>query len=387
MHAVTEEVEKLADYLTEHAADTEDLGRLPDETVAHLKRIGVIRMLQPKNHGGMECVPSDFFETIISTSRACGSTGWVCGIVGVHPWELALCDPKVQDEIWGDDPDRWVASPYAPLGRARPVEGGYVMSGRWPFSTGTDHCEWVFLGGLVIDGDDGPPVGKHFLLPRKDYEIVADSWNVIGLKGTGSKDIVVDEAFIPSYRTVDPSKLASGELAAEMGRNEPLYRMPFFETFCGAIPASVVGIAEGALAASIAYQRTRVSFFGIRSVDDVTAMSTLGAAAADIDASHVQLINDQKRMFDVVNGGGTISMDMRADVRRNAVRASRRAVNAVDELFNRAGGGALRLDQPFQRFWRDAHASMNHACNVADPVYLGWGNIQFDLPMPINATI
>jgi 3-hydroxy-9,10-secoandrosta-1,3,5(10)-triene-9,17-dione monooxygenase len=388
LHEVTQAVEKLADYLTERAFETEEIGRLPDETVAHLKSIGVIRMLQPRLHGGMEAIPSDFYETVITASRLCGSTGWVCGIVGVHPWELALCDPRVQDEIWADDVNRWVASPYAPFGRARQVDGGFVMSGRWPFSTGTDHCEWVFLGGLVVDDStDAPSFGRHFLLPRADYRIVDDSWNVIGLKGSGSKDVVVQEAFVPDYRTVDPAKLASGELAAERGRTEPLYRMPFFEIFCGAIVASVIGIAEGALAACIAYQRTRVNILGMRATDDATAMSALGAAAADVQASHVQLIWDMDRMFDVVSGGGAVSMELRAEARRNQVRASRRAVDAVDQLFVRSGGGSLRLDQPFQRYWRDAHAAMNHMTNTADPVYLGWGNNLFGLPMPAGATI
>ncbi|MCU1502698.1 MAG: putative hydroxylase [Ilumatobacteraceae bacterium] len=387
MHAVTEAVAQLADHLTEHAFEAEELGRVPHATVAELKRIGVIRMMQPCNHGGMEAAPADFYETVITASRSCGSTGWVCGIVGVHPWELALTDPRVQDEIWGDDPDRWVASPYAPFGRARPVDGGYVMSGRWPFSTGTDHCEWAFLGGLIVDATGAPPSPRHFLLPRADYEIVPDSWNVIGLKGSGSKDVVVREAFIPDYRTVDPAKLVTGQLASDMGRNEPIYRMPFLEIFCGAIVASVIGICEGALASAIAYMRERVGATGARSIDDPIAMSSIGAAAADIDASHVQFTNDMRRMFDVVDAGASITMDLRADVRRNQVRASRRAVEAVDQLFYRAGGGSLRLDQPFQRFWRDAHAAMHHAVNVADPVYLGWANNLLGLPVAANATI
>jgi 3-hydroxy-9,10-secoandrosta-1,3,5(10)-triene-9,17-dione monooxygenase len=387
VHEVTEAVEKLSDYLVEHAVETEELGRLPDATVEILKQIGVIRMLQPHRHGGMEAAPSDFYEAIIRASRYCASTGWVCGIVGVHPWELALCDPRVQDEIWGDDVNRWVASPYAPLGRARRVDGGFVMSGRWPFSSGTDHCEWVFLGGLIIDENraGGAPESRHFLLPRNDYEILPDSWNVIGLKGTGSKDVVVEEAFIPEYRTVDPVKLVSGELAAEMARSEPLYRMPFLEMFCGAIVASVIGIAEGALAAAIEYHRGRGQFG--RAIDDPHAFSALGAAAADIEASHVHFMSDMSRMFDVVNGGGTIDLSTRADARRNQVRASRRAVDAIDDLFRRAGGGALRLELPFQRFWRDAHAAMNHAVNVAEPVYVGWGSHLLGLPMAPNATI
>ena len=113
------------------------------------------------------------------------SAGWVAGVVGVHPHELAHGDRRVQEEVWAKDPDTWVASPYAPMGRARPVEGGYIFNGRWNFSSGTDHCQWVMIGGLVTDqeGNVTDPAAVHFLLPRSDYEIVEDSWDVMGLRG------------------------------------------------------------------------------------------------------------------------------------------------------------------------------------------------------------
>ncbi len=119
-----------------------------------------------------------------------GSTGWVAGIVGVHPWEMAMCDPQVQEEIWGQDQDTWIASPYAPMGVLRPVDGGYIFNGRWQFSSGTDHCDWIFLGAFMGDAEGNrvmPPRNYHVILPRSDYEIVEDSWDVVGLRGTGSQ--------------------------------------------------------------------------------------------------------------------------------------------------------------------------------------------------------
>jgi alkylation response protein AidB-like acyl-CoA dehydrogenase len=383
-------LEKLADYFTEHAAETEQLGRLPDQTVAHLKRIGVIRMLQPSEFGGFESNPVEFYEAVMAASALCGSTGWVCGVVGVHPWELALADPKVQEEIWGDDPDRWVASPYAPLGRARAVDGGYQFSGRWPFSSGTDHCEWAFLGGFVTDEAGqvaNPPVTLHFLIPRRDYEILDESWQVMGLKGTGSKDVVVKDAFVPAYRTVDFVKLREGRLADEMGRDEALYRMPFAAIFSGAISAATIGICEGALAAAVAYQRNRVTVMGTRSSEDPHAKSSLALAAAEVEASRVHFLRDVAEMYDVAASATTADIGLRTRVRRNQVAASRRAVDAVDSIFSRAGGGSLRADQPFQRFWRDAHAAMNHASNVADPIYEAYSSHLFGQPIPPTAVI
>ena len=136
------------------------------------------------------------------------SAGWIAGVVGVHPWEVALMDERLQDEIYGADPDVWTASPYAPHGRAVPTVDGFRFSGNWSYSTETDHCDWVILGGIVepAEGEQrsGPPDVRHFILPRGDYEIVEDSWHVMGLEGTGSKDIRITDQFVPEYRTIAP---------------------------------------------------------------------------------------------------------------------------------------------------------------------------------------
>src|SRR5699024_10738727 len=128
------------------------------------------------------------------------AAGWVSGVVGVHPWQLAMADPRVQDEGWGADDNTWMASPYMPDGMAIPIEGGYRMGGRWGFSSGTDHCQWAFLGAMKCDADGNvadPPTMLHVVIPRSEYWIVEDSWDVVGLRGTGSKDLVIDETFVP----------------------------------------------------------------------------------------------------------------------------------------------------------------------------------------------
>jgi 3-hydroxy-9,10-secoandrosta-1,3,5(10)-triene-9,17-dione monooxygenase len=386
VHEVLERIDELAESFGDRADEADQLGRLPDVTAKELKDTGIIRMLQPRDYGGYEAHPAEFLEAIMKVGAKSGSAGWVSGVVGVHPWQLAQVDRRIQEQIWGNDPDTWVASPYAPLGRARRVDGGYVFTGRWGFSSGTDHCSWIILGGMVTD-DEGvplsPPQVRNFILPRQDYEIIADSWNVMGLKGTGSKDVEVHGAFVPEHQCVNPADFQNGISARSVGREEALYGLPFMTVFPGTIVASTIGIAEGALAAFIEYSRGRFSFASGKAVKtDPHQLKALGAAAADIRASRIQVLDDIKRMYDTVDAGGTVSMEDRYAARSGQVRASRRAVDAIDDLFILAGGGSLRTDNPLQRFWRDLHAAMNHFSNVAEPIHEAYGLNVFGLPVP-----
>ncbi len=373
VHEVVRRVEERADRLSKVAAETESLGRLSDESVRVVREAGVMRLLQPPEFGGYAAHPRDFAEAVMAVSKVCGSTGWVCGVGGVHPWELALMDRRLQDEVWGKDPDTWIASPYVPTGVADPVDGGYVLNGRWQFSSGTDHCDWVFLGALAGDGKGGlaqPIQVLHVVLPRPDYTILADSWDVIGLCGTGSKDIVVNGAFIPAYRTIDAQEVSGGSAAAERaGRGEAVYKLPFWSILPLGITSSVIGICEGALEAHLDYQRARTSAAGRKLKDDPYVLYAISEAAADIAAARVQLIDGISRMHDKLDAGQDVSFEERAILRRNQVRCAWRAVAAADQIFQRSGGNAARRENVMQRFWRDAHVGLQHAIHVPGDIY------------------
>ena len=150
---VIDRVADMADQLREQAVEAEKLGQLTDDTVKTMKSIGSIRLLQPESHGGLEVHPREFAETVMATAALDPAAGWVNGVVGVHPYQLAYADPRVAEEVWADDVDTWIASPYAPQGIAKPVDGGYVFNGRWQFSSGTDACDWIILGAMVGDAD------------------------------------------------------------------------------------------------------------------------------------------------------------------------------------------------------------------------------------------
>lgn len=370
--SVIDRVMEVADQIREQAAEAEKIGKLTDDTVKAMKTAGNIRMLQPIKHGGLEVHPREFAETVMSLAALDPSAGWVNGVVGVHPYQLAYADPRVGEEIWADDVDVWVASPYAPMGVAKPVDGGYIFNGRWGFSSGTDHCDWIILGGMVGDANGNPvmpPQMLHLILPRKDYEIVEDSWDVVGLRGTGSKDIIIKDAFVPSYRTMDGMKVMDGTAQREAGMTDTLYLMPWSTMFPLGISSATIGICEGALAAHLDYQRERVNASGTKVKDDPYVMYAIAEAAADINAARQEILANVDRIYDIVDSGKEVSFADRAAGRRTQVRSVWRAVMAVDQIFPRSGGNAMRMDKPLQRYWRDAHTGLAHAIHSPGTVY------------------
>ncbi len=391
MTSILDRIEEQADFFAGQAAEADALGRLPDTTAKVLRELGVMKILHPKDFGGLEGSPVDFFKAVLAIGRRSASAGWVTSVVGVHAFQLAQADRRVQEEIWGEDPDTWVASPYAPFGRAKPVDGGYLFSGRWPFSSGTDHCEWIVLGGMLTDADGnvaGPDPVRHFVLPRADYEIVQDSWNVVGLKGTGSKDIVIKDAFIPDYRVIDPGALGRFELAAKAGRSDsPTYRMPFHTMFNGTIAAGTLGGALGVLDSCLAYMRSRVTVKGVATAQDPRHLFVLGEASADIEGSVLQFLDVAERIWEYALRDEEILMSLRAQARRDQVRSVHRAVEAADKLVKLAGGNSLRLDSPIQRAWRDARMGLGHQANQEDSVYQAYGLDQMGLPIPPTARL
>lgn len=392
-HRILDTIAERADELRALGPVNESLGRLDDKAAKLLREVGMIRMLQPKVYGGLEAHPRDFAEAVMALAALDGSTGWVAGVVGIHPWQMAMADPQVQHQVWGSDADTWIASPYAPMGVLRLVDGGYRFDGRWQFSSGTDHCDWIFLGAHVGDEEGNrlqPPVSMHVILPRADYEIVEDSWDVVGLRGTGSKDIVVRDVFVPEHRVIPLESMMDGSQPRNAGLTNPAYHLPFSCAFPLGITAAVIGIAEGALAHHLDYQRDRVSVISGQVKDDPYVLSAIGDAAAEIHASRVALLDNVARIYDIVASGAEVSFEQRAIGRRIQVQAAWRAVRAVDEIVARSGGNAMRMDNPLQRFWRDAHMGLAHAIHVPGAVLHSSALTQLGIeppPGPLRAMI
>ncbi len=380
MHRAVEYVHDHAEVLRNEHVPSDEQGCLTLPARDVLLSSGGMRLLQAKSHGGEEAAPADFFEWVRAVGRYNPSAGWIAGVVGIHPWEIALTDPKLQDEIYGENPDTWVASPYAPQGRAIPEGDGYRFSGEWQYSTGTDHCDWVVLGGLVTDAAgeiSGPPEMRHFFLPRGDYEIVEDSWHVMGLSGTGSKNIRIKDAFVPGYRTLLHIPLADGEY----GNRQPdstLFNLPWGCVFSAAIASGTFGIALGAVEAYREYLKTRVSTMGVVGKTDPYQQEALAEVEADLAAgiTHVDVMINS--WLDQLDKGNPVTPGQRLEFRRNQVRAVQRVLFGVDKLFSRAGSAAAWTTRPLERYWRDLRTGGSHICDMADQIYGAWANFEFD---------
>lgn len=361
--AVLERVSALLDGFRSRASAAEERRRVPDESIEELAAAGLFRALQPRRFGGLESDPMVFFEAVRRIATACGSTGWVASILGVHAWQLGLFPAEAQDDVWGDDSATLVSSSYAPTGQVEAVDGGYRLRGRWHFSSGADHARWVFLGGAV-PGPDGTPVDfGTFLVPRADY-VVDDVWDTVGLRGTGSNDIVIDEADVPAHRFLSFRDTAVCRGAGQLENEGPLYRLPFASVFSNTITAPIVGMAAGAYDAHVATMRERFRVsYGQRVVEDAFAQVRVARAASEIDAAWLQLERNMVEMTTLAAAGQPIPIELRVRTRRDQVRGTERAIWAVDQLFENSGGGSLRRGGAVERAWRDAHAGRVHAVN------------------------
>ncbi|MFD5826300.1 3-hydroxy-9,10-secoandrosta-1,3,5(10)-triene-9,17-dione monooxygenase oxygenase subunit [Lentzea sp. NPDC060358] len=367
-------VRELLPALADRAPEAEELRRVPPETVKALQETGFFRMLQPARYGGFESHPLDFYAAVRLIGSACGSTGWVASVLGVHPWHVGLFDDRAQREVFGEDQDTRISSSYAPTGRATAVEGGFRFSGKWSFSSGCDHATWVLLGGLVMN-DEGKPVDfRTFLLPISDYTI-NDVWDTVGLRGTGSNDIVVDDVFVPEHRALSMAHTARCVCPGQEVNPGPLFRMPYGTIHPYAVTAPIIGMATGAYALHVdaTRERVRAAYLGEKSVEDPFAQVRIANAAADIDVAWWTLEKDITEEWAHAVAGTKIPVDLRLRARRDQVLGSGRALGAIDLLFESAGGKAINAGLPLPRFWRDAHAARVHAGNDPERVLVLYG--------------
>jgi len=370
MNLVTE-AKRLAPQLAETAAEDSKLRRLSDRSWNILMEGGFVRSLQPARWGGGEVRLIDFVDAMMELSRVSPSAGWVAGVIGVHPWQLALFEDDAQREMWSVDPTTMHSSSYNPTGKAVKVAGGYRVSGRWSFSSGCDHCRGVMLGGICGTRDlGGKEVNdfRSFLLMRDQYRI-DDNWHVSGLKGTGSKDIVVDDAFVPEYRSQSHFDYAMNlPLPGQKLNDGPLYRLPWSVVFHMALVSSVLGSARGFLDTWIGGTRDRTLTFGGRAADDALMQKRLAEAIWYLDATVILTRAVAIQVWQMAEAREAVSMEQRARMRWNMNRGCELVGQAVGDLFHSATGRAVFLDHPMQNRFQDVQGALAHAYMAPDPL-------------------
>lgn len=364
----------LIPVLGERAAATETLRRLPDETFADLVAAGLLRITQPKRFGGAELTPRDAFEVISLLSQGCGSTGWTYSLLAAHNWFLALFPDQAQQDVWGADPDAVLSSSFSGGRPPEIVPGGYrITEGRWRFSTGVHHADWVMLLTPVPQGDGMPPDPRFLLVPRDEIEIIED-WRAAGLAGTGSCSVTARDVFVPGHRTVRLQDMLEATSPGREVNDGPLYRLPLIGPMMVFMTGPAPGIARGAMDAWIARTKTRIHpFSGVSVADNPHDLTRLGDAAARIEAAETLIRQAAEQAMSEAIAAGTVAPDTLVRGRRDYAFSVRLCVEATEDLFLAAGASTLDTNSPIQRCWRDVHAVSQHIANNLDTNLGAWG--------------
>jgi alkylation response protein AidB-like acyl-CoA dehydrogenase len=364
----------------ESAIETERQRHVSAELVAKMREAELFRVMQPARFGGFECGYEVFVELVAAVAAGDGSTGWVYSLGAVHPWLIACYPEGAQQEVWTQDRDAIAAVSYAPTGKAVQDKDGYRLTGRFSFASGCDNANWAILGGMV-PGQNGPKPG-FFLIPSSQYTI-HDDWFTVGLAGTGSKTIVVDDQYVPAYRTVTFADMLSGNGPGAVTNPNPLYRQPMLAVVPHCLVSPALGMARGALEAfkeQAAGRTTRGAVAGgnNKMTDFVTVQMRVAEATASIDAATLMIHRDIADTL-TATAAGEADLSLRMRNRLTHAFATKLLMQAVDLVFIAGGGAALGLHHPVQRFWRDIHAASSHISLNWDSVAAMYGQHVFGL--------
>ncbi|XBO41791.1 acyl-CoA dehydrogenase family protein [Alsobacter sp. KACC 23698] len=380
--AMLERARALVPVLRERAARTEDLRRLPPETEKDLHAAGLFRIVQPRRVGGSEFDYVALVDFAAELARGDASVAWNVANLGSHHWMLAMFERAAQDLVWNQNPDALIASSFVfPAGRARKVDGGYRLSGRWPFSSGVEPSDWNMLAGITASDDEAEASEyRIFLVHRREYQII-DTWDSAGLRGTGSQDVEMSDVFVPEHMTLAVSAVAGGATPGSAANPGPLYRLPVFALFPFVLSGVALGNAQGCLEDYEASARKRASKYNLAKLADFQSIQIkVAGAAARVDAARRIMRGICIEAMEDARAGRVPDLKVKTAYRRDGAYAVNLCTDAVSLLFQASGAGGLYRAGALQRQFRDAHAVNSHIAFNFDAAGSNFGRVALGLP-------
>lgn len=372
----------LIPQLRDRAAKTEELRRLPPETERDLHDAGLFRIVQPKRVGGSELDYVSLVDCADMLGRADASVAWNFANLASHHWMLGMFDRRAQDEVWSQDANALIASSFIfPAGRARKVEGGYRLRGSWPFSSGVGSCEWNMLASVVSSDDEADGIEyRIFLVHKSDYKIV-DTWNAAGLRGTGSNDVEISDAFVAGPMTVAVSDLAGGPTPGSAVNPNALYALPVFSLFPYVLSGVALGNAQACLDDYVDIARHRASTYNRAKLGDLQSTQIkIAEASAKIDAARLIMRSACIEAMADARGGHVPDIAAKTKARRDGAFSVNLCTEAVSMLFAASGARGLFTTGVLQRQFRDAHAINSHIAFNFDAAGTNYGRVALGLP-------
>ncbi len=374
--------EALIPQLRERASRTEELRRLPPETERDLHDAGLFRIVQPKRVGGSEFDYVALVDCAEAIGRADASVAWNLANLASHHWMLGMFDGRAQDLIWGRDVNALIASSFIfPAGRARKVDGGYTLRGSWPFCSGVNSCEWNMLASVVSTDDEADGIEyRIFLLNKSDYQII-DTWNATGLRGTGSNDVEVRDAFVAEPMTVAVNDLGGGPTPGSAVNPNALYALPVFSLFPYVLSGVALGNAQACLDDYIRVARHRASTYNRAKLGDLQSTQIkIAEASAKIDAARRIMRSTCIEAMADARQGLVQDVPVKTRLRRDGAYSVNLCTEAVSLLFAASGARGLSTAAALQRQFRDAHAINSHLAFNFDAAGTNYGRVALGLP-------
>jgi 3-hydroxy-9,10-secoandrosta-1,3,5(10)-triene-9,17-dione monooxygenase len=376
-----ERARRLVPALKARTAQADKDMKVPQESIAELQSAGLLRALQPRAFGGYEVDPRTFFEIQTILAEGCMSTAWIYGVMGVHPWQLARYPIEAQREVWADDHSTLICSTYMPAAKVTVVEGGYRISGRWGFSSGSEHCQWVLLGGILPP--DGELAAEHgtFLLPQRDY-LIERNWDVLGLRGTGSHDIVVEDVFVPAHRVQRTNNWTLDATPGRLINTNPIYAIPFAQVFSRAVSTSAIGALQGAINEFRDNAAKHIGKHGARTADDPVAQTAVAEAMITVDSLRLVLERNYEHLMSLARAGEYPDTETRLLYRYQSAYVTNICAERVDDLLRSMAASGLYNTNPVARLFRDLHQARGHIANNYMAYGRSFGAVMLGLPNP-----
>ena len=364
---------------------TEAERRVPRESIEALLDADLYRVLMPRRFNGFEHGLDTYVDVAFEIARGCGSTGWVHAITSTYQMLVAMYPLEAQEEVWGANPRAVSAAAFAPAGELTPVEGGYRLSGKWMFCSGIDNCDWIIVGARITAGESAPHAERGYALVPKAAFDIEDNWHVVGLAGTGSKNIICADVVVPEHRFLTFADASSGRPPGTHANPSSLYTIPMFTVISISLCAAIMGMAQGAYDEFVDGTRARTTRGA--SITKVAPMAEIpsvqlrvGEARASIAAARALIDKDCRELMSTVASGDELGVDQRARFKGDQAFAARLVTEAVDRLFKGGGGGGLFTQSRMQRYWRDINAGAMHITMNWDVIGAFSGRIALGLP-------
>ena len=374
-----ERAKGMAAQFAERRRETLDLRRLPDRTIDELAAGGMFKIMQPHRFGGFELPFGTHTSVSAELAKACGATAWIVSVIGTHHWIVGKFDPQAQADVWQEEPNALVASAFASWdAKVDTSADGYQISGRWRYSSGIDATSWAMVV-IRVPQQGKPPEMRFALVPKQDYQ-VEDTWRSVGLRGSGSNDIVISDAFVPSYRTLSFAQSDQIDDPGSVVNDGPVYRLPTFGVFNLGAVGPALGLAQGALDAFLVDMRGRINLKNSKMSQFTTLQLRVSESSAEIDCATLIYQHTLNVIRTAADLGQGIDQGDRLKIQRDCAYMGRLCQSAVERLVDVMGAGGLAEDNFVQLALADIRGACAHITMIWDANGVPYGKHLLGIP-------